>query len=86
MAIEAVHDATVAGNDVAEILDLERSLETRSEETAEGTDDAAKIRFLSQNLQCLWPLLIRVVDVIPKPYLAKIDMKKTWIKNGSIQI
>ena len=42
MAIEAVHDATVAGNDVAEILDLERSLETRSEETAEGTDDATK--------------------------------------------
>ena len=42
MAIEAVHDATVAGNDVAEILDLERSLETRSEETPEGTDDAAK--------------------------------------------
>ena len=62
MAVEAVHDTTVAGNDVAEILDLERSLETRSEETAEGTDDAAKkIVFLCQNLQCLWPFITELL-------------------------
>ena len=39
---EPVHDATVAGDDVAKVLDLERPFESGRKEAAEGSDDGGE--------------------------------------------
>jgi len=42
LAVESVHDAPVARDDVAKVLDLERSFESRCKEAAEGSDDGGE--------------------------------------------
>ena len=42
LAVETIHDAAVAGYDVAEVFDFERSLKAGREETAERCDDRAE--------------------------------------------
>ncbi len=44
LAVHAVSHAAVAGNGVAEVLNLEAALEARREEAAEGRDDRRKHR------------------------------------------
>ena len=44
LAVEPVHDAAVAGDDVAKVLDLEGPLEAGGEEAAEGADHAREDR------------------------------------------
>ena len=39
-----VHDAPMARNDVSKVLDLECSLESRSKESSEGSNDGGKER------------------------------------------
>ena len=40
--LKPVHDAPMARDDVAKVLDLECSLETRGKEAAKGTDDGGE--------------------------------------------
>ena len=42
LTIEPVHDASVTGDDVAEILDLEGPLEAAGKEAAKWSDDRCK--------------------------------------------
>ena len=42
MKLKPVHDAPMARDDVAKVLDLECSLETRGKEAAKGSDDGGE--------------------------------------------
>ena len=42
MSQRPVHDATVAGDDVTEVLDLEGPLEAGGEEASKGSDDGGE--------------------------------------------
>ena len=44
LAVEAVHDPSVAGDGVSEVLDLEGALEAAGEEATEGSDDGGEER------------------------------------------
>lgn len=42
LTVETVHNATMTGNDVAKVLNLECPLEATGEEAAKRTDDGAE--------------------------------------------
>ena len=66
-------------DDVAKIFNLEGPFESGREETSKRPNDAAKFYTYSY-------ITTVISDSKTLTYLAKMDMKNTWIKKGSIII